>query len=248
MQERAARENETLTVVHDQCIVSSVMADERRGIDPDGVEALLFDLDGTLMDTDDQMVESLALRLQRLGRPEMYRVARWFVTAAEGPANALLTALDVLGLDAPLLGFWKWLNRWRQVTTPDYRLMEGAREALAELRSRYRLAVVTTRGLEDAEAFLEQHDLRDMFDAIVTRETTWRLKPHPEPIRKAARLLGVPVERCVMVGDTTVDVKSAQRAGARAVAVACGFGTPAELEQAGANVVLDGIPDLTSVL
>ena len=107
---------------------------------------------------------------------------------------------------------------------------------------------MTTRGLEDAEAFLDQHDLRDMFDVIVTRETTWRLKPHPEPIRTAAELLGVPVERCVMVGDTTVDVKSAERAGARAVAVRCGFGTPSELEQAGADVVMDCIPDLTSVL
>ena len=101
------------------------MAHERTVIDRDTVEALLFDLDGTLMDTDDQMVESLALRLQRLGRPGVYRAARWFVTAAEGPANGLLTVLDALGLDAPLLGLWKWLNRWRRVTTPDYRLMEG---------------------------------------------------------------------------------------------------------------------------
>ncbi|MFO7740716.1 MAG: HAD-IA family hydrolase, partial [Anaerolineae bacterium] len=77
---------------------------------------------------------------------------------------------------------------------------------------------------------------------------TWRLKPHPEPIREAARRLGVRVERCVMVGDTTVDVKGARRAGAKAVAVLCGFGERDELEEAGADVVLEGISDLMSVL
>jgi phosphoglycolate phosphatase len=222
-------------------------------LDRDNVDAVLFDLDGTLMDTDDQMVENVAvwlqaLRLQRLGRPRVYRAARWLVMAAEGPMNGLLTLLDILGLDAPLLGIWRWFRRLRGVTTPEYRLMEDADAVLAALEPRYRLGIVTTRGREDAEAFLDQHDLRGLFDTIVTRETTWRLKPHPDPIREAARQLGVPIEHCVMVGDTTVDVKSARRAGAMSVAVACGFGERDELEQADADVVLECLSDLPSVL
>ncbi len=223
-------------------------AHEGAAFDPNAIDAVLFDLDGTLMDTDDQMVEDVALGLQRLDRPSVYRAARWFVMAIEGLTNGVLTLLDILGLDAPLLGLWEWLRRVRGVATPNYRLMDGAGAVLAELEKYYRLGVVTTRGREDAEAFLHQHDLRDMFDTIVTRETTWRLKPHPEPIRRAARQLGVPVERCVMVGDTSVDVKSARRAGAKAVAVSCGFGKRGELERAEADVVLEGIPDLLSVL
>jgi phosphoglycolate phosphatase len=225
------------------------MGDEGGGaLDRDAVDAVFFDLDGTLMDTDDQMVENLALRLQRLGRPRVYRVARWVVMAAEGPINGLLTFLDILGLDGPLLGLWRWFHRLRGVTAPDFRLMEDADAVLAALKSRYRLAVVTTRGREDAEAFLDQHDLRELFDTVVTRETTWRLKPHPDPIREAARRLDVPVERSVMVGDTTMDVKSARRAGAKSVAVCCGFGERDELEQADPDVVLEHIVDLPSVL
>jgi phosphoglycolate phosphatase-like HAD superfamily hydrolase len=110
------------------------------------------------------------------------------------------------------------------------------------------LAVVTTRGVGDTEAFLEQHNLRPIFETLVTRESTWRLKPHPAPIRHAARQLGVPVESCVMVGDTTVDVKSARRAGAWAVAVLCGFGEREELERAGAHVVLEHTSHLSSLL
>lgn len=226
------------------------MADHgRTAIDPVAIDAVLFDLDGTLMDTDDQVVESLALKLQRLGWPGLYRNARHLVMLAETPLNGLMTALDALGLDAPLLGIWTWLRRLRGATDePDYRLMAGAKTMLADLQQRYRLAIVTTRGQEDAEAFLAQHDLCDIFDVVVTREATWRLKPHPAPIHEAAEQLGILAERCAMVGDTVVDVKSARRAGAKAVAVTCGFGEKGELERSAANVVLECVSDLSSLL
>lgn len=240
---------DTLTVAYDQCIIPNVIgARQEVGFDPTGIDAVLFDLDGTLIDTDDQMVEDLALWLQRLGWSSLHEAARWLVMAAEGPTNRVLTLLDILGLDAPLLGLQGRLRRLRGVTTPDYRLMDGADAVLAALKPLYRLGVVTTRGRQDARAFLDQHNLRDVFEVVVTREGTWRLKPHPEPIREAARRLDVRVERCVMVGDTVVDVKGARRAGAKAVAVLCGFGERGELEEAGADVVVDCISDLLSVL
>ncbi|MCK5644348.1 MAG: HAD family hydrolase, partial [Gammaproteobacteria bacterium] len=141
------------------------------------------------------------------------------------------------------------LRRWRGLRAQaDFRIVADAEEMLAALRDRYRLAVVTTRRLDEAETLLDQYDLRTVFDAVVTRESTWRLKPHPAPIRHAAQLLGVPVENCVMVGDTTVDVKSARRAGAWAVAVLCGFGKREELERAGAHVILEHTSHLSSLL
>jgi HAD superfamily hydrolase (TIGR01549 family) len=218
-------------------------------LDRDKVEAVLFDLDGTLMDTDDQAVEKLAHRLQRLRWPNPDRTARRLIMASETPGNMLMTVVDVLGLDAPLMGFTNQLRRWRGLRTQaDFRIVAGAEEMLAALKGRYRLAVVTTRGLDEARAFVDQHDLHGVFEVLVTRESTWRLKPHPAPIRHAAQLLGVPVERCAMVGDTTVDVKSARRAGAWAVATLCGFGERQELEQAGAHVILEHTAHLSSLL
>jgi phosphoglycolate phosphatase-like HAD superfamily hydrolase len=218
-------------------------------LDRDKVEAVLFDLDGTLMDTDDQAVEKLAHRLERLRWPHPHRTARRLIMASETPGNMLMTVVDVLGLDAPLMGFTNQLRRWRGLRTrPDFRIVVGAEEMLAALKGRYRLAVVTTRGLDEARAFVDQHDLHSIFELLVTRESTWRLKPHPAPIRHAAQLLGVPVERCAMVGDTTVDVKSARRAGAWAVATLCGFGERDELERAGAHVILEHTAHLSSLL
>ena len=218
-------------------------------LDKDKVTAILFDLDGTLMDTDDQAVEKLAHRLERVHWPHPDRAARRLVMAAETPGNALMTLIDILGLDGPLAALSDQLYRWRGLRgRADFRLVADAREMLVALKGRYRLAVVTTRGRRDTETFLAQHGLGDFFDALVTRESTWRLKPHPAPVRHAAQLLDVPVERCVMVGDTPVDVKSARLAGAWAVAVLCGFGEREELEQAGAHIVLEHTSYLASLL
>ncbi len=201
------------------------------------------------MDTDDQAVEKLAHRLERIRWPNPHQSARRFVMAAETPGNALMTLIDILGLDSPLAAFTDRLHRWRGLRgQADFRLVADAEKMLAALQARYRLAVVTTRGRRDADAFLDQHNLRDYFDALVTRESTWRLKPHPAPVQRAAQLLGAPVERCVMVGDTPVDVKSARRAGAWAVAVLCGFGERDELERAGAHVVLEHTSHCSSLL
>jgi phosphoglycolate phosphatase len=224
-------------------------AERQPTLNKDLVEAVLFDLDGTLMETDDQAVEALARRLARLGWRDPMKAARHVIMASETPGNTLMTALDILGLDGPLMGFTDQLRRWRGLCTQsNYRMIDGGAEMLAALHESYRLAVVSTRGLCEAGGFLAQYNLRHFFDAVVTRESTWRLKPHPAPIRHAAQLLDVPVERCVMVGDTTVDVKAARRAGAWAVAALCGFGTRDELERAGAHVILEHTSHLVSLL
>ncbi len=218
-------------------------------IDPLSVEALLFDLDGTLLDSDDQAVDALARHLSRLRIRDPHRTARRLVMASETPGNFLVTFLDVLGLDAPLAGLTDRLRRWRGLRTPsNFRLVPGVDDALRLLARRYRLGVVTTRGRRDAKAFLDQFDLAPLFDVVVTRESTWRLKPHPAPILHAAQMLDLPPERCAMVGDTTVDIRAARRAGAWAVAVLCGFGERPELERAGAHLVLPSPADLPAAL
>jgi HAD superfamily hydrolase (TIGR01549 family) len=222
---------------------------EEASFDKDGVEAILFDLDGTLMDTDDQAVERLARRLQKLRWPNPGDTARRLVMAAETPGNALITFLDVFGLDSSLRALSDRLYEWRGLRTRDnFRIMTGVGDMLPALRERYKLAVVTTRRKGDAEAFLDQYGLRDLFEALATSDSTWRLKPHPAPVRYAAQKLGVPVERCVMVGDTTVDVRAARRARAWSVAVLCGFGERKELERAGAYVILDHTSQISSLL
>ena len=216
-------------------------------IAPTEVKAILFDLDGTLIDTDDAMIERAAKWLQPLAQlfpqsdPE--RVLRRAIMASEGPTNAFLTFMDILGLDDELFALGDRLRRLRGLRTPaNFQPVDGAVEAVRELSGRYPLGVVTTRSRRDAQAFLEQHALADCFSVVVTHEDTWRLKPHPEPIRYAAKQLGVTVGRCLMVGDTSLDVRAAEAAGACAVGVLCGFGERGDL--AGADLILENTAEL----
>jgi phosphoglycolate phosphatase-like HAD superfamily hydrolase len=212
------------------------------------IEAIFFDLDGTLMDTDDQAVASLARYLTPLSVLFFFdpaSLARRLVMWAETPGNALMTFFDTIGLDDNIFAIGDTLRRWRGLyPPPNLPLIPGTDTTLHELSGRYRLAIVTTRGRRDAEAFLDQHNLAHLFDLVVTRESTHRLKPHPSPICFAAEKLGVSPRRCVMVGDTAADVRSARAAGAWAVATLSGFGERDELERAGAHLVLESVAQL----
>jgi phosphoglycolate phosphatase-like HAD superfamily hydrolase len=209
------------------------------------IQGWFFDLDGTLMDTDDQTVEALAYRLRFLGNARARRLARRMVMAGETPMNYALTAVDMVGLDAVLFGIRRMM---RAHTHPTFRLIEGVKPLLAYLAERATLAVVSTRSDDDAAAFLRQHDLTSFFKLSVTQAMTKRLKPHPEPVLYAAEHLGLSPEVCVMVGDTPVDVLSGRRAEAWAIGVLCGFGEEAELWRAGAHLVLPSTADLLALV
>ncbi len=217
-------------------------------IPPQALDALLFDLDGTILDSDDEGVEALARWLERLRVRNARHRARRIVMRLETPANALTTVLDTVGLDAPLLGLGERLRHRKNRPAPRFQIVPGTQEALRRLTPRYRLAVVTTRGRRDACAFLEDFGLSDPFELVVTRESTWRLKPHAAPIRYAVQQLGLPPDRCAMVGDTPVDMRSARKAGVWAIGVLCGFGERDELERAGAHLILDSPAQLPEVL
>jgi phosphoglycolate phosphatase len=167
---------------------------------------------------------------------------------AETPGNFLMTLFDAIGLDDNVFALGDALRRRRGLyPRPNLPLMPGVGIVLHALADRYRLAIVTTRSRRDAEAFLAQHNLAHVFDLVVTRESTRRLKPHPLPIRYATQRLGLLPHRCVMVGDTTTDVRSARAAGAWAVAVLSGFGEQDELERAGAHLVLESVAEMAEI-
>lgn len=215
---------------------------------PGEVDAVFFDLDGTLMDTDDLTVGLLERRLiqARLRREHATTLARRVVMRLEDVVNLVLPLLDLVGLDALLVNLTALVvgGRGHGVFPP----MEGAATLVERLADRYRLAVVSTRSVAEAQAFLAGLGVDGWIEAIVGRDSTWRIKPHPQPLMRAAEQLGVSIQRCLMVGDTTADVRAARRAGAWAVAVLCGYGERPELERAGAHVILDHTREVAEFL
>ena len=212
----------------------------------DDVRAVLFDLDGTLIDSDDAAIHAWARRLKPVawlfrGRnPEPF--LRHVVMNGEGWVNGALTLLDRVGLDGVVFALRDALRAVWRGKRGEFLPVEGIGPLLERLNEKYRLGVVTTRGREAAHAFLRQIGFDGRFEVVIAREDVRRLKPHPQPVQKAAEALGLSPAQVVMVGDTSLDVRSAKAAGAQAVGVLCGLGMLDDLKHA--DLILATTADL----
>lgn len=209
------------------------------------VKAILFDLDGTLVEADGAAMEVVLGRFP--GGRGLGALLRQVLFLAEDAVHWVVIVLDRLAMDDEtlrLMGFLRTIVPANHSHQPV--LIRDVRQLLNGLCARYRLGLVTTRSRSRALEILRQVGLNEHFQVIVSRDDTARLKPSPEPVLYAARALGVAPWECIMVGDTWVDVASAREAGAYAVAVLCGFGGSREL--AGADLVLGTTGDLGPVL
>lgn len=217
------------------------------------IEAILFDIDGTLADTDDAMVARVErwLRFVRLVLPhrDAHRAARQLVMAAETPVNKVVAWLDRTGLDQALGPVLEWLHRLRGITGQSKtHLIPGVLPALERLSERYPLGIVTAREQRSAQVILEMNGLGSLFRCVATARTCQRAKPHPDPVLWAVSQLGLSPQQCLMVGDTTSDILAGRAAGALTVGVLCGFGERDELEDAGADLILDHTAQVAALL
>ncbi len=218
------------------------------------MQAILFDIDGTLSDSDDK----LARRFQKILRPLDFlvrsqpssRIARWLVMFSESPGNKILEIADRLHLDGILARFLdrRATAKNAQRSALDYPIIPGVDAMLAAVGERYPLAVVSARNEVTTRYFLHVNGLERYFRVVVTSQTCARTKPFPDPLHFAAQFLGVPVEACLMVGDTVTDVRAALAAGAQSLSVLCGFGAEKELRESGTQAVLPCTADLAEFL
>ena len=214
------------------------------------IQGLIFDLDGTLLALGAAPGAGLARWLARVpGVTRPGELARRLWVASETPVNYGMLLLTRTRLERLLRG---WIDAGRQLKGiarhAELQPISGAVEAVAALAQRYAVGVVTNRGRRDCAGFLACSGLAAHVRAVVTRDDVWRLKPHPAPLRLAARGLGLPAERTLLVGDMPVDMRAARRGGALAVGVASGFCTEAELLRAGAQHVLPSVRELPALL
>jgi len=212
------------------------------------IKALCFDVDGTLSDTDNLYTQKIILFFPRFLFKDPARAARRFIMWIEAPGNALLGLADTLGIDDEMVAIIHWLSLRRRYSPKKILLVPGVDEMLRHLRGRYPMAVVSARDEDGTMAFLEQFDLVKYFDVIVSGLSAKHTKPYPDPILLAARKMGVAPENCLMIGDTTVDIRAGKSAGAQTVGVLCGFGEEPELLKMGADLILEDTTKLIEIL
>ena len=226
-------------------------------LDLDRIRALCFDVDGTLSDTDDRMVFHLARGLSFIRwlypKRDPHPFARWFVMAIEAPGNFVYSSMDWLGLDNHLESIKRGLSNLvarhgLARRPPTFWLIPKVRQTLERLYTHYPMAIVSARDPRGTQAFLQQFELQPFFKAVAHAQTCRYTKPFPDPIQWAAHELSVAPEECLMIGDTSVDMRAGKAAGAQTVGVLCGFGQESELRHAGADLILPTVNHLVEIL
>jgi phosphoglycolate phosphatase-like HAD superfamily hydrolase len=117
-----------------------------------------------------------------------------------------------------------------------------------KLQGKYPLSVVSARDVESTIEFLRQSGLEKYFTCVAGALTVNHTKPYPDPIFWAAEKMGVKPENCLMIGDTTVDIRAGKAAGAQTLGVLCGFGEENELRGRGADEILKTTAGLADLL
>jgi len=219
------------------------------------VRGILFDVDGTLSDTDDHMVDQVSQMLRPISwifrNRNPQRFARWLVMAMETPANYIYGLADKIGPDASLSRIYDLVSRQSKPQKSKHGrfwIIPGVREMLSVLSDAFPMAVVSARDAVTTRCFLEYFELLSFFDIVVTSQTCNHTKPYPDPVIHAAEALDLRPANCLMVGDTIVDIHAGKAAGTQTAAVLCGFGTQKELKRAGADIILYQTSDLVEIL
>lgn len=203
------------------------------------MKAVIFDLDGTLIDSTDAIVGSMFHVFDSLGEPRPTRQA--IIDSIGCPLREQLQILTQHDVEECIELYRPHYTATAKAKTV---LLEGAREILAYLRGAgVPMGLATSKKREAAEMLLEHLGVLNFLDVRIGPDEVTHPKPHPEPLLLTARLLGVAPDEAVYVGDMHFDVHAAKAAGMPCVALTTGYCTRAELEALGPAAVVDSLAE-----
>lgn len=190
---------------------------------------ILFDLDGTLLDSTDAIVGTCF---------EVFKLKDFHAKISEDDVKETIgypleVMFEKLGASpGQALDFMlEYKKIYRQISLSQTYLLPFAIEALEEARSVARLAIVTTKTGAYTEPLLKHLQIDHFFETLIGREHVQNPKPHPEPILLAIETLGIKnTQNTWMIGDTKLDLISAKEANIKSAGVLSGYGKRSDLE------------------
>jgi phosphoglycolate phosphatase len=208
------------------------------------IRCILFDLDGTLLDSYDAITESLNAARAAYGLPPFLRDE---VVRRVGHGLESLIE-EALGADRIAEGVRRFRERYRQVALLQSRLLPGVEGTVQELRARgYRMAIITNKPAVFSRSILDHLGVGSLFPVIYGPDLA-PPKPDPEMVFRALADLGCEPADAILVGDMIVDRDTARNAGIPFYAVATGSQSRGDLVSALPDVLLDRFEDLLILL
>lgn len=208
------------------------------------IDTVLFDLDGTLIDTNELIISSF-LHTMETYYPGQY--GREDVLPFLGPS--LQETFEPLNPE----GYEEMITTYRTYNLANHDLLvkgfEGVYETVKTLKENdFKLAIVTTKRSDVVQMGLKLSGLGEFFDVIVALDDVEKPKPDPEPLLKALDLLGSSPERAIMVGDNHHDIVGGQNAGTKTAGVAWSIKGKEHLEAYNPDYILDNMADILAIL
>lgn len=209
---------------------------------------VVFDLDGTLVDSrQDIVVAANYVRKQAGLEPLPDDIVAGFV--GDGARYLIAQIFGIEGSDARVDGYLETFLEYYEAHAVDHTLlMPGAVEVMDELGQGRALALCTNKSRRTTLAVLTGLGIEGRFQVIVAGGDTAQNKPSGEPLLLAARQLGVPAERLIMVGDGPQDILSARAVGALGVGVRGGILPFERLAAASPDVLLTDLSELPALV
>lgn len=185
---------------------------------------ILFDLDGTLIDSTEAIVGTFKYSFKKMKFN--------FIGSDEDIKSLIGYPLDImyerLGINKDKIQKFVdiYKERYRQISHTQTYILKDAIKSLQLASSFARLGIVTTKTTKYTIPLLESMDILKYFETIIGRQDVINLKPHPEPIYKAIQMMNIDINRynIYMIGDTKLDLISANKAGINSIGVLCGYG------------------------
>jgi 2-phosphoglycolate phosphatase len=207
--------------------------------------ALLFDIDGTLVDTFDAILSAMNVAMDEVGEdPLTPEELRPLIGRSIASQMALLR-----GMSGPLVDRIQetYYRHFVDLVKEGLRLYEGVESTLEALEGRA-MGTITTRRRKVARLMLREAGIEEYFTAVVGGDEVSRPKPHPELVRHACRAIRVAPSEAVAVGDSPVDILAGRAAGTFTVAALYGYGDDRELMDAAPDQTINRFRELPEAL